>query len=239
MNLTDLERHWNELARTDPMWAILTQPDKRGRKWDTADFLRTGANCVEDVMRFTFLRDMPEKREHALDFGCGIGRLTVPMGKYFTYVTGIDISNEMVREARKLHKGDQHCRFLREAGTDLFFFKTGTFDFILSIAVLQHMESQYALAYIKAFMRLLRPGGAAYFQLTHKPLGDARKDAGHVDHELLRRKHNLPDFPRIDMYGVEPVEVEGAVTNNGGRMVEAVRKEGGGWVNYLYLAVKE
>ena len=239
MNLIDLERHWNELARTDPMWAILTQRDKRGRKWDPEQFFRTGDPCVDDAMRFAFLRDVPARRELALDFGCGIGRLTAPLTRYFRQVVGVDISQRMIRLAHKYHQHNGRLNFVKLADPGLWVIPDAKYDFILSIAVLQHMKPEYALAYVAEFMRVLRRGGAAYFQLTHKPTGNPAKDAGHPDHEVLRRRHALPDFPRIEMYGVLPQHVETAVKRGGGELVEAVRKDGGGWVNYLYLAVKE
>ena len=36
MSIDELQRTWDELALTDPYWAILTYPEKRGNRWDLA-----------------------------------------------------------------------------------------------------------------------------------------------------------------------------------------------------------
>ena len=40
--LADVERTWERLAQIDPLWAVLSEPDKKGRTWDVAEFLATG-----------------------------------------------------------------------------------------------------------------------------------------------------------------------------------------------------
>lgn len=40
-----------------------------------------------------------------VDFGCGIGRHTYPLARYFKKVLGVDISNHMIERARAIaHK---------------------------------------------------------------------------------------------------------------------------------------
>ena len=42
MNLNELQRNWDEFAKTDPLYAILTAPDKKGGKWQVTEFFDTG-----------------------------------------------------------------------------------------------------------------------------------------------------------------------------------------------------
>ncbi|HZI58619.1 MAG TPA: hypothetical protein VFF39_17695 [Verrucomicrobiae bacterium] len=35
-------RDWEEMAAIDPLWAILSAPEKRFGSWDIDEFLRTG-----------------------------------------------------------------------------------------------------------------------------------------------------------------------------------------------------
>ena len=40
-----LERHrqdWEHLAETDPLWAVLTHPGRKGGRWDVDEFFATG-----------------------------------------------------------------------------------------------------------------------------------------------------------------------------------------------------
>ena len=34
--------HWERQARLDPLWAILSDPARKGRKWRAAAFFETG-----------------------------------------------------------------------------------------------------------------------------------------------------------------------------------------------------
>ena len=37
MNLRQLQKHWNFFGKSDPLWAVLTHPEKRNAGWDAAD----------------------------------------------------------------------------------------------------------------------------------------------------------------------------------------------------------
>jgi ubiquinone/menaquinone biosynthesis C-methylase UbiE len=77
----------------------------------------------------------------------------------------------MVKLARELNDDRQNCRFVVNAAPDLKQFDSGSFDFVYSSLVLQHMPSQEMVeAYVGEFLRVLRPGGLAVFQtLSHIP----------------------------------------------------------------------
>lgn len=79
MNIKDLQRNWDELARTDPLWAIITLPDKKGNKWGIEEFFETGIKEVMEVLRHSESLGVNLQRRRALDFGCGVGRLTQAM----------------------------------------------------------------------------------------------------------------------------------------------------------------
>ena len=42
MNVEKLERTWDEMASRDPLWAVLTWPEKHGGKWNVDEFFATG-----------------------------------------------------------------------------------------------------------------------------------------------------------------------------------------------------
>ena len=42
MNLDHLQRNWDDLGATDPLWAILAYPDRHGNKWTPEAFFATG-----------------------------------------------------------------------------------------------------------------------------------------------------------------------------------------------------
>src|SRR5207248_6286253 len=102
----------------------------------------------------------------ALDFGCGAGRLTVALAEHFERCLGLDISARMIERARAVSDGMQNCRFDVLDSSGLAGVETGSFDFIVSRFVLQHMPSNLEkTCSIREFVRVLRPGGLLCFQL--------------------------------------------------------------------------
>ncbi len=76
MDLRELERNWDAFGRTDPLWAILVESGKKGNKWRSEEFFKTGVIEINRII--DEIRQMHLSIEHgtALDFGCGVGRLT-------------------------------------------------------------------------------------------------------------------------------------------------------------------
>ena len=42
MKLKKHKDNWDLLGKEDPLWAVLTEKDKKGNKWEAAEFLATG-----------------------------------------------------------------------------------------------------------------------------------------------------------------------------------------------------
>ncbi|MEP6909359.1 MAG: class I SAM-dependent methyltransferase [Actinomycetota bacterium] len=170
-----LERHqqeWEELASVDPLWAILTGPEHRGGRWELAEFFDTGETEISEVLTIADDLGEPVRRIRALDFGCGVGRLTRALSSRFRESVGLDISEGMLKLARELNEDRPSCEFVVNAAPDLGLFESDSFDFVYSSLVLQHMPSPEVVeSYVGEFLRVLRPGGLAVFQmLSHIPL---------------------------------------------------------------------
>ena len=69
-DLDHLRRVWQTLGRDDPLWAVLSQADKRGRRWKPDEFLATGRAEVETQLNLLGARGWPVSHTLALDFGC-------------------------------------------------------------------------------------------------------------------------------------------------------------------------
>ena len=154
-------RDWEEMANVDPLWAILSNPEKRFRNWNLDDFLRTGEVEISDLMESANQIGLPKQRRTAIDFGCGVGRLTRALRNYFPECHGVDISTNMLDMARKL---TPECDF-RQAG-DLSSFSDGSADLVYSCMVLQHQpDHKHVAGLIADMVRVLAPGGLLVFQL--------------------------------------------------------------------------
>ncbi len=49
-SLKKLQQNWEELAQADPLWAIYSDPKKRGRNWDEREVFATGENEIRTVL---------------------------------------------------------------------------------------------------------------------------------------------------------------------------------------------
>ncbi len=165
MEIDLLKKHWEAFGREDPLWAILTDASRRGGRWDLDEFLAHGE---DDVSRYLAELDhlgVTVDRGRALDFGCGVGRLTQALAERFQECDGVDIAAPMIEEARRINRHGERCRYHVNDVVNLKLFGSSRFDFVLSFIVLQHMEPRYAKTYIGEFLRVLRPGGIALFQV--------------------------------------------------------------------------
>ena len=164
-----LEKHkqeWEELGAIDPLWAVLTDPAKRHGKWNVDEFFRTGEELAAGLMKVADQLGHPKERRHALDFGCGVGRVTRGLAKYFERCSGVDISSAMLAKARELNAHVGNCEFLLNVDERLSLFEDEYFDLVYTGIVLQHVPSTTIIqSYISEFVRTLRKGGLLVFQL--------------------------------------------------------------------------
>jgi SAM-dependent methyltransferase len=172
MELERLQQHWNAFGEQDPLWAILAFADKRGGAWGLEEFFATGRTEVDDVLRMLADRGVAVETGRALDFGCGVGRLTQALAQHFDSCDGVDLAASMIERAQELNKGDKRVRFHHNDAPDLRLFDDGSFDFILSLIVLQHMKPGLMRGYMREFVRLLRPRGVAFFSVPERFLLD-------------------------------------------------------------------
>src|SRR5207245_9741587 len=94
-----LAKTWNALGARDPLWAVLTDPSKRDRRWDPADFFANGEAEIAAVESELQALDLFPGRHLAVDFGCGVGRLRRALAARFESVIGLGVAAWMITEA--------------------------------------------------------------------------------------------------------------------------------------------
>lgn len=169
VDFVDLQRHWDAFGRTDPFWAILTDPNRRGNRWDPAEFFATGREEMTAHFAHAAHLGVPATRRRGLDFGCGAGRLTQAMAIHVDSVVGVDVAPSMIDLARAHNVHGARCVYEVNDRPDLTRFDDRSFDVIYTGRVLQHMEPRYAEGYVREFVRLLAPGGYLSFDLPSEP----------------------------------------------------------------------
>jgi SAM-dependent methyltransferase len=195
MNLRELRDTWDELGRKDAMWAVLTGPLEGRRSWNRDEFFQTGIDEVDAVLRRTQALGAVVRPGRALDFGCGIGRLSQALALHFSSVDGVDISAAMLEQARELNRGGTRCTFHLNDSEMLALFPDASFDFVYSSITLQHMEPRYSRVFIGEFFRVTRPGGVVVFQIPGEqvpvaPAGATR--AGPLPPEAMKAEIEAP-----------------------------------------------
>ena len=246
MRLSRLQRHWDEFGRQDPFWAILTDPSKKGNRWDVDEFFKTGERDIEDVLAWVTSLGLQVGRSRALDFGCGAGRLTQALALHFDHVTGVDIAPSMITLANSHNRHGERCRYLLNATADLRQIPGASIDFLYSRLVLQHMPPRAIKSYVVEFVRVLADGGAAVFNVPADPL-DAPVTGGFVKTHtpmslvrLRRRLHRvlvgLWTFPIMEVHGVPPDELVPLLKGHGATIadVRPDQSHGGAGSGFLY-----
>lgn len=205
--------NWEALGQHDPLWAIVSTPDKRGNRWDRDEFFATGVVEVRHVMNMLREVGLAVARGRALDFGAGVGRLTQALAEHFEQVDGVDISAPMLVQAKALNRHGDRVRYgLGES--DRLLFPDACFDFLLSRIVLQHVGIDLQRRYVREFVRVLKPDGIAVFQAPSRAIAD--------DGVQFRTPVDTPDGTvTIDMNIFPRADVERTVADAGGRILHA------------------
>ncbi len=159
-DLRKLRSDWTRLGEADPLWAVCVDPARKGGRWDVGEFNATGRAEITAALAHLDRLGACPRRDRALDFGCGAGRLTAALATGFAEVTGVDISPPMLEQAARINGADGRCRYVLGDTADLRGFADASFDLVYSSLVLQHIPPPLAGAYLAEFVRVLRPGGA-------------------------------------------------------------------------------
>jgi ubiquinone/menaquinone biosynthesis C-methylase UbiE len=238
MNLDEWQKNWNALGEDDPLWVVLTDPAKKGGRWEPAEFFNEGTREIESVLSDIARLGHRLQRGRALDFGCGVGRLSQALSAHFEAVHGVDISPSMLRHANRFNRFPGKCAYHLNSEDDLRLFPENHFDFVYSSITLQHIEPRFAKGYIRDFIRVVKPGGLVVFQ--------ALKPAfwrGLAPEPLVRlwRRIKFKGRPFIGMFGIRDAEMAELLRNAGAITLRAESSlhETTRWTNRRYFLTKK
>jgi 2-polyprenyl-3-methyl-5-hydroxy-6-metoxy-1,4-benzoquinol methylase len=220
------------------MRAILARPAKKDIPWDSEKFFRSGVVEIEDMLHYAeSFRPLREKK-YALDFGCGVGRLTKALASHFDRVIGVDISPAMIQHARGYQGTGEHLEYLVNETGDLSQFAGCQFDFVYSSITLQHMPARFARQYIAEFLRVLNPHGLLLFQLPSRRQGKLARVRSLANELFGPVLH--PIQPRVVMRGIPKQEVIRLLTQHGGEVLDIAIDHSAGptWESFRYLVKK-
>lgn len=105
----------------------------------------------------------PEPGQQILDVGCGTGNFSIKLAERGARVTGIDLSDEMLRMAQQKTRHlpiEYHTMDLYETA-----FEDDTFDAVFSMAAFEFVKEPARA--LKELMRVLKPGGRLLVGTIH------------------------------------------------------------------------
>jgi len=179
-----MRRDWDRRARENARHYVVTGQNA----WSDEEFFRSGQVTLEEEI----LNDLANvcggknpRDMRILEIGCGAGRVTRAFAGYFGEVWAVDISPEMVRQARESCSDFPNAHIVRNNGKDLkavsrpWRVRFGLdqpleFDFAFSFMVFQHIPNRRIIEnYVREVHRLLKPGALFKFQVQGSPLAEA------------------------------------------------------------------
>lgn len=229
---------WNHLGHKDPLWAILSDPAKRHNRWQLEQFFETGRHEIDSILERVRQRVPNLPRGRALDFGCGVGRLTRALAPHFDEVVGIDVAASMIDHARQLNAELPNVSFVLNERTDLSVIDSGSVDLLYSNIVLQHIARPIMDGYVREFVRVLAPHGLAVFQIPYEHKLVYRSVPQPLRDALRRMRYGRK---RMQMHAMPVADVERLVTESRGRIAhtEESGTSGHRWKSKLYFVQPE
>ena len=166
MEKTDV--HWKNWGRLDPYRAVLfSERYKRARLSESfQEFFESGEAYIDLLMQKIEQLNPTLPLHTAVEFGCGVARLAIPLARRFQKVIGVDISPEMLNESRK------NCGLLGVSNAefvlsdDLLSLVPSQVQLVHSCKVLQHIPVKRGFAICKRLVDRLAPGGMCALHVT-------------------------------------------------------------------------
>ena len=156
---------WDQRARENARYFIATANED----WSEEEFFQSGRINVSDEV----LTDMGNvcqgkdpKQMKVLEIGCGAGRITRALAEIFGEVYAVDVSGEMVEQARHSLRDVPNAHVFQNSGADLRILGDIQFDFAFSYIVFQHIPSHAVIeSYLNDVHLVLREGALFKFQV--------------------------------------------------------------------------
>ncbi len=214
-NNIEIQKHWDRWAKENPYYAVLTNSQYLASSLDEnakQTFLGSGRDHVEKVWNRLGLEAESTSSYKILDFGCGVGRVAIPLSKRCQSLDAVDISSAMLSLARSAAQdsGVANIEF-KHLSAWLEDSDQGLYDLVHSALVFQHVASSEALKLCRQVLNRLKPGGKFFL---HFAIGEGIGWTGKIKHLLLRhifvfrylanqRSGHPIDAPLMEMFSVD------------------------------------
>jgi len=204
----ETDRHWNEWGARDPYFSVLGVDRFRAGTiaQHRAEFFATGEATIAGTLARLDQRFGPGRQGAALDFGCGVGRLTLPLARRFERVVAVDVAQTMREEAaRNLAEAGLPNVALRSTVASLLGHER--FDLVISYIVLQHIPVRPGMAILRDLVALLAPGGRFSLHLSVRRFDGSAQRLAYWLRNSVAPARWLLNLRRGDPWDMPPVQM--------------------------------
>lgn len=246
------QKRWTDLASEHPYWTVLAEPQYRANRIGPAEvrqFYETGerevADTLANVRRFI---DPAFRPNRSLDYGSGMGRLTIPIARASDFAFGIDLSEPMLQASRAAaaKQGVSNVEFVHADGFLEAPDENYQLDFVHSYIVLQHIHPRIGMRITDTLLRRLNRGGVAALHFTFGRRASLLRRIVHplrrvfpplnVAANIVQRR---PTFePMIPMHHYDLAQLFSLFQSHGARSVHALPTDQGGHLGAMFIFAK-
>jgi SAM-dependent methyltransferase len=165
------DKEWERIGKTNPYYGVLSYDKYKSESLSEdkkREFFESGEAYISGITNFIkehFKISGGIKR--SLDFGCGVGRLVIPLASVSEHVTGVDVSDSMIAEAISNCRDRKIGNVSFVKSDDSLSRLNGTFDLIHSLIVFQHIPAPRGEILFGKLLSHLAPGGIGVFHFTY------------------------------------------------------------------------
>ena len=163
---------WEKWGAKNPYFGVLSDKKFLGKKLDTKlqkEFYKSGADQVGTSIEK--LRQLTGKQKlhfyHAVDFGCGVGRLSVALTEYSKKVTALDVSPSMITTARSNTPKNLQNKISYKIADNKLAVLPAKYDLLYSCIVFQHIPTSRGMKILSKLLNNLENHGCAVIQITY------------------------------------------------------------------------
>ena len=157
------KRNWEEFGKEDPYYWVTTDSKYKddGFTEDVRkDFFESADQYLDSLFKVIRAHlDVTFSPQRAFDFGCGVGRITIPLARRCKYVFGVDVAESMIAEARKNSEEQSLGNIQFSTQINSLPPDVEPFDFVHSIYVFQHIRVEQGLQMFIQLIDLLKKNG--------------------------------------------------------------------------------
>jgi len=167
----DSDQEWEKFGRDDPYFGVTADEKHRHNRLDDdslRDFFKSGQDHIDFVL--ATIRTSVDSEflpSRALDFGCGVGRCSIPLTRVCQSVVGVDVSDSMLQEARKNCSEHAVSNLRLVKSDDTLSQVSGPFDFVHSFVVFQHIPRKRGEEIFTRLVELLSDNGVAAVEFLY------------------------------------------------------------------------